>query len=167
MASNPKPVQVLQPGLRDFGGLAEFSGQVTTIKCYESNPMVRKTLCENGYGRVLVIDGGASMRCAIIGDLLTELAAKNNWSGIVVNGCVRDTSEICNFDVGIKALAANPLKPGKRDMGQRDVPVCVCGVTINPGDWLYADTDGVIISPNELVLPEGGPTEKIGLTIPE
>jgi len=90
------------------------------------------------------------------------------WSGIIINGCVRDTSEVCTFNIGIKAIASHPLKPGKRDLGQRDVPVSVGGVVINPGDWIYADSDGVIVSPTELKLPEGGPPAgKQALTIPE
>ncbi|EFN57535.1 hypothetical protein CHLNCDRAFT_21385, partial [Chlorella variabilis] len=94
---------------------------------------VRKTLNEEGSGRVLVIDGGSSMRCALMGDRLIEHAC---WSGIVVNGCVRDASEIRNFLIGIMALDSHPLKPGKADVGQRDVPVTVGGFVINPGDWL-------------------------------
>lgn len=165
--SKDSDIQVMCPGLQDYGGLEEYSGQAVTIKCYESNPLVRKTLNENGEGKVLVIDGGTSMECALIGDLLSELAVQRGWSGIIVNGCVRDTSQIGGMDVGIKALAAMPLKPGKRDMGKLNVPVNVCGVIIRPGNWIYADTDGFIVSPTELKLPEGGSTDKTPLTIPE
>lgn len=167
LSSNTSKVKIFTPGMRDFGGLDSFSGQVTTLKCYESNPLVRKTLNEDGTGRVLVIDGSKSTKCALVGDRLAEHATNRGWSGIVVNGCVRDVDQICKFDIGIKALASNPLKPGKRDLGQRDIPVCICDVLINPGDWLYADRDGIIVSPDRLELPDGGPVEKVALTIPE
>jgi regulator of ribonuclease activity A len=164
--SKDSEIKVLTPGLRDYGGVEEFSGQAVTLKCYESNPLVRKTLNEDGHGKILVIDGGGSMKCALIGDMLSELAVQRGWSGIIVNGCVRDVAMIGGMDIGIKALASNPLKPGKRDLGRRDVPVVVCGVTIHPGDWIYADPDGVLVSPTELKVPQGGPVEKVGLTIP-
>lgn len=137
---------------------------VTTVKCWESNRLLTEVVQEDGTGRVLVVDGGASMRCALMGDLIAELAAQRGWSGIIINGCVRDVAELSNFQVGIKALASNPMKPGKTEIGQRDVPVIVCGVTIYPNDWIYADADGVITSSVELKLPEEGrPTEKVPL----
>jgi len=165
--SKPSPIRIVHPGFKHYGGMKTFSGKVTTIQTRDSNPAVRKTLAEDGVGRVLVVDAGASMRCAMVGDRLAEYAYMNGWSGIIVNGCVRDVSEIRKFLVGIMALESNPLKPGKRDFGLRDVPVVLGGVTINPGDWLYADEDGIIVSSVEVKMPANAPKEKQELTIPE
>jgi regulator of ribonuclease activity A len=123
---------------------------VTTLRVYEDNSLVREALSEPGDGRVLVIDGGASLRCALVGGNLAALAQRNQWSGIVVWGAVRDVSELRQCSVGLKALAANPRKAEKAGKGQRDVPVAFGGVTCRPGDWLAADGDGVIVSPRPL-----------------
>ncbi|KAL4426664.1 hypothetical protein ABPG77_004720 [Micractinium sp. CCAP 211/92] len=167
--SKPSPVglRILRPGMRHYGGVKAFSGRVTTILTRDGNPLVRKTLNEEGAGRVLVIDAGANMRNAMVGDRLAEHAYQRGWAGIVINGCVRDVDEVRNFLVGIMALDSHPLKPGKRDMGQRDVPVVVGGVTINPGDYLYADEDGIIVTSKAIAVPDDAPKEKQALTIPE
>lgn len=151
-ASQPRAVQIAEPIFRDFGGRLRFSGPAATVKCFENNPLVRAALEEKGNGRVLVVDGGGSKRCALLGDNIAALGARNGWSGIIINGCVRDTADIATFDLGVKALAAYPLKSSKRDPGLRDVPVHFAGVTIKPGDWVYADGDGVIVSETELKL---------------
>jgi RraA family protein len=151
-ASAPRTVQIAEPIFRDFGGRLRFSGRASTIKCFENNPLVRAALEEPGGGRVLVVDGGGSRRCALLGDNIAAMGAKNGWQGIVINGCVRDTADLQTFDLGIKALAPFPLKSSKRDAGQRDVPVAFAGVTVKPGDWVYADGDGVIVSETELKL---------------
>jgi RraA family protein len=146
-------VAIVQPGLlRDFGGRQSFHGQAATVKCYESNVLVRQLLEGAGHGRVLVVDGGASLRCALLGDNLAALAEKNGWSGIIVNGCVRDTAQLAGMQVGIKALAPCPLKSSKRDPGLKAVRVVIGGVQIRPGDWVYADLDGVLVSKEELSL---------------
>jgi regulator of ribonuclease activity A len=131
---------------QDFGGKKAFSGRVSTVKCFENNPLVRKALEEEGQGRVLVVDGGASKRCALLGDNIAEMAYKNGWSGIIINGCIRDSADIAQMPLGVKALCTYPLKSSKRDVGLRDVPVSFAGVTFEAGDWVHADQDGVLVS---------------------
>ncbi|MDB5777727.1 MAG: regulator of ribonuclease, partial [Polaromonas sp.] len=131
--------RVLPPVFRDFGGVARFSGPVSTVKCFEDNSLVKAAVDSPGEGRVLVVDGGASLRRALVGGNLGAAAAKNGWAGVVVDGCVRDVIELAQCGTGIRALAAMPLPTEKRQEGQRDVAVQVQGVWICPGDWLYAD----------------------------
>lgn len=138
--------RVAAPGFRDFGGKIIFSGPIATIRCREDNSMVRQALEEAGNGRVLVVDGGASMNCALLGDMLGAFAVKNGWAGIVVNGCVRDSAELANLDIGIKALATHPRKSVKKGIGERDVPVHFAGIDFKPGEQLYADGDGIVVT---------------------
>ena len=138
------------PLFRDFGGRDAFAGPISTLKVFEDNALVRSALEEPGQGRVLVVDGGGSLRTALVGGNLAVLAAKNGWDGVLVYGCIRDSAEIAVVDVGVKALAAMPLKSAKRGWGERDVPVTFAGVTFQPGAWLYADRDGVIVADGEL-----------------
>jgi regulator of ribonuclease activity A len=138
-------LRVLPPLLRAFGGRPAFQGPAATLQCFEDNSLVRAALEEAGAGRVLVIDGGASMRCALVGGTLAALGANNGWAGIVVDGCVRDAAEMAAAPIGIRALALHPLRSEKRGQGRRDVPVRLQGVTIQPGDWVVADADGVIV----------------------
>ncbi|EFN59956.1 hypothetical protein CHLNCDRAFT_133045 [Chlorella variabilis] len=146
--------QVLHPDFRNFGGGRTFYGRVTTMRLTrDSNTLLRTVLQEDGTGRVLVVDNGASMRCACLGDVLATLAHKSGWAGIVVNGCVRDVAQVARIPVGIQALASNPMKPGKGAPGLVDAPVDVGGVTIRPGNWLFADEDGILVSPEQLPLP--------------
>lgn len=140
------------PPHRDFGGRLAFSGRAATVKCFENNPLVRASLEEQGQGRVLVVDGGGSRRCALLGDNIAAMAVANGWSGIVINGCIRDSLDISKMDLGVKALATFPLKSSKRDPGLRDVAVSFAGVTVSPGDWIYADGDGILVSKEELKL---------------
>ena len=144
--AHPAKVQVAAPLFRDFGGRAAFTGPITTLKVFEDNALVRSALEEPGQGRVLVIDGGGSLRTALVGGNLAQLGAKNGWEGILVFGCIRDSAEIAATDLGVKALAAIPLKSAKKGWGERDVPVTFAGLTFKPGAWLYADGDGVIIA---------------------
>jgi regulator of ribonuclease activity A len=137
--------RLLPPLWRAFGGVAAFSGAVSTVQCFEDNTIVRAALETPGDGRVLVVDGGGSLRTALVGGKLGELAAKNGWAGIVVDGCVRDAAELAACAVGIRALALCPMPPAKRGAGQRDVPVRLQGVPVKPGDWLYADGDGIVV----------------------
>lgn len=139
-------VQVAQPGLRDFGGVLQFSGTMTTVMVQDDNTSVRELLETDGGGRVLVVDNGGSMRCAVVGDKLAQLAYDNGWAGIVVNGCVRDSSSLEEIGVGIKALAAMPRRSAKRAPGIVDVPLRFAGVLFEPGHYLYADADGIILS---------------------
>ena len=139
-------LQVLLPGLLNLGGLAAFSGRVTTLRVHEDNALVRTVLSSAGDGRVLVIDGGGSVRTALVGGKLGQLAQDNGWSGIVVWGAVRDAVELAVAHVGIRALATCPRPPLKTGAGERDVPVVLGGITITPGMWLAADADGVVVA---------------------
>lgn len=139
--------RVLPPVFRDFGGVTKFAGQVTTIKCFEDNSLVKVAVDSPGHGRVLVVDGGASLRRALLGGNLGAAAARNGWAGVLIDGCVRDLAELAQCSTGIRALAAMPLPTEKRNEGQSDVVVQVQGVWIRPGDWLYADEDGIVVMP--------------------
>lgn len=130
---------------RDFGGQTTFFGPIATVKVHEDNALVRQALEEPGRGRVLVVDGGGSLRCALVGDRLAALALDNGWTGIIVNGCIRDSAAIAEIAVGVKALATHPQKSIKRGEGVRDLAVTFAGVTFTPGQVVYADADGVVI----------------------
>lgn len=146
--------RVLPPVFHGYGGVASFHGPVTTVKCFEDNSLVKVALDEPGalqtpdgpVPRVLVVDGGASLRRALVGGNLAATAARNGWAGVLVNGCVRDAAELAASAVGIRALGLMPLPTEKRNEGQRDVPVQVQGVWIRAGDWLFADEDGVVVT---------------------
>jgi regulator of ribonuclease activity A len=144
-------IQVLEPIFHRFGGRAEFSGPATTIKCFEDNSRVKEAVGERGEGRILVVDGGASRRCALLGDLLAKQAVDNGWAGIVIYGCVRDSADLADFDLGVAALAAIPLRSEKKGEGQRDGVVQLPGAKIKPGDWIYVDADGIIVAQRKLV----------------
>jgi len=143
-------VQVANVLMQSFGRKTSFSGPISTVKCFEDNSLVRAALEEPGNGRVLVVDGGASIRCALVGDKLAELGIKNGWEGLVINGCIRDTAVISTLDIGIKALGANPRRSVKKGKGERDIPLVFGDATFKPGDYLYADEDGILLSPVEL-----------------
>jgi regulator of ribonuclease activity A len=138
-------LRVLPPLFRSFGGAVGFQGPAATLQCFEDNSAVRAALEERGEGRVLMIDGGASMRCALVGGNLAALGAKNGWAGIVVDGCVRDAAELAAAAIGIRALGLHPLRSAKRGEGRREVAVRLQGVTVRPGDWIVADADGVVV----------------------
>ena len=142
----PTEVKVADSIFRDFGGAKSFYGEIVTLKVFEDNSLVRKTLEQNGANKVLVVDGGGSLRCALLGDMLGELAVKNNWNGIVVYGCVRDSAALKQLQLGIKALNTHPLKSVKRNEGQEQLTVTFAGVNFVPGYFLVADEDGIIVS---------------------
>lgn len=146
----PDDLDVLEPVFRDFGGHRRFCGEVVTVKCFEDNSVVKATLGEPGAGRVIVVDGGGSTRCALLGDLLAALGRDNGWAGLVINGCVRDVEITRDIGIGIKALAAFPVKSEKRGEGQRDAAVWFAGAYIHPGNFLYADENGVVVAPRDL-----------------
>ena len=141
---------VAAPMFRDYGGVVQFHGPVSTLKVFEDNSLVREMLEQPGEGQVLVVDGGASMRCALVGDNLAQLGADNGWAGIVVYGCIRDAEPISTIPIGVKALATNPRKSVKRNEGQRDLQLRFAEISIEPGDWLYADTNRIIVSSSQL-----------------
>ena len=148
----PDRVQVAEPVFRSFGGLATFYGPVETLKVFEDNTLVRETLETEGRGRVLVVDGGASTRCALVGGNLAGLAHIHGWAGVVVYGGIRDTVGIAAIPVGVLALHTVPRKSEKRSTGERGVPVRFAGVTFLPGHYLYADPDGVITAVENLLV---------------
>jgi len=147
--------RVLPPVFRDFGAIQKFSGPVVTVKCFEDNSLVKAAVDSSGIletpagpvPAVLVIDGGGSLRRALLGGNLGAAAAGNGWAGVLINGCVRDVAELARFAVGIRALAAMPWPTEKRNEGQKNVAVQIQGVWVRPGDWLYADEDGVVVMP--------------------
>ncbi|HID81703.1 MAG TPA: putative 4-hydroxy-4-methyl-2-oxoglutarate aldolase [Chromatiales bacterium] len=144
-------LQIAEQGLRNFGGKKSFSGKIVTLKLFEDNSLVREALENDGTGQVLVVDGGASLRCALLGDILAGKAVKNNWDGIIINGCIRDSADIVLMDIGVKALATHPLKSVKKGAGESGVPVTFSGVIFRPGEFIYADEDGVIVSSKKLI----------------
>ncbi|MBV8667432.1 MAG: ribonuclease E activity regulator RraA [Burkholderiaceae bacterium] len=137
---------VLPPVFKAFGKRVAFHGPACTLKVFEDNALVRATLETAGQGQVLVVDGGASLRCALVGGQLGVLAEKNGWAGIVVNGCIRDSLEIAACDIGVRALALHPQRAAKKGVGERNVRVNIAGVAVSPGDWIYVDADGILIS---------------------
>ena len=143
-------VRVAAPIFRTYGGKIAFHGRIATLKLFEDNGLVRQTLGTPGNGRVLVIDGGGSLRCALLGDQLAALAVKNGWAGLVIWGCIRDAAAIGTMDLGVLALATHPRKTVKQNLGAAEVPVSFAGVDFHPGDWLYADADGLIVSTSKL-----------------
>jgi regulator of ribonuclease activity A len=145
-------ISVLEPLFADFGGKRRFCGEIVTIKCFEDNSLVGEAVRSPGGGRVLVIDGGGSLRHALLGDLLAAAAAENGWQGLLINGCVRDVEILSEIDLGVKALRAFPVKTEKRGEGQRNINVTFAGATIHPGGWLYADANGVVVARSRLDL---------------
>lgn len=139
--------RVLPPLYTDFGGRTRFAGPVSTVQCFEDNSRVKEALATPGEGRVLVVDGGGSLRRALVGGLIAASAAKNGWAGVLVHGAVRDKAELAACDVGLRALALIPLPTERRDQGLRDVPVQIGDTWIRPGEWLYADDDGIVVLP--------------------
>jgi len=137
--------RVLPPVFRDYGKRKRFAGRVVTVKCFEDNSFVKAALEEPGEGRVLVVDGGGSLRRALVGGKIGASAAKNGWAGIVVDGCVRDSAELIECDVGIRALGLVPMPTERLNVGQRDIAIHIHGAWILPGEWLVADEDGIVV----------------------
>ena len=149
----PDSIQVLEPIFSNFGGRDSFGGEIVTLKCFEDNSKVREQVELNGKGKVLVIDGGGSLRCALLGDMLAEKAAANGWEGMVIYGCVRDVDVLAQVELGVQALAPHPLRTEKRGLGDLNVPVTFAGVTFKPGNFIYADNNGIIVSASQLEMP--------------
>lgn len=139
-------LSVLPPVFKSFGKNSQFAGPAKTLKVFEDNPLVRATLETQGEGRVLVIDAGGSLRCALVGGNLGDLAQKNGWAGIVIDGCVRDSLELNQCNIGVRALATHPRRSARHGDGYQDGNVTIAGVLVRPGDWIYADEDGVLVA---------------------
>ncbi|CAJ1812985.1 MULTISPECIES: putative 4-hydroxy-4-methyl-2-oxoglutarate aldolase [Aeromonas] len=144
-------LQVAEPLFQNFGGKVLFHGQAVTLSCYEDNSLVRELVNRPGQGRVMVIDGGGSLRRALLGDQLAIKAAEQGWEGIVIYGAVRDVGTLATLALGVKALAPCPVKTEKRGLGELDAVVSFAGVTIHPGDYVYADLNGVLVSATRLI----------------
>ncbi|MCV7429673.1 ribonuclease E activity regulator RraA [Mycobacterium montefiorense] len=130
---------------RQFGGRTEFAGPISTVRCFEDNALLKSVLSQPSTGGVLVIDGAGSLHCAVVGDLIADLARSNGWAGLIINGAVRDAAALRGIDIGIKALGTNPRKSSKSGDGERDVEVILGGVTFVPGEIAYSDDDGIVV----------------------
>lgn len=148
----PELVKVVDPIFQNYGGNDTFSGEIVTVKCFEDNSKVKELVGTDGRNKVMVVDAGASMRRACLGDMLAEKAAINGWQGILMYGCIRDVEIITKTALGVKALGVHPQKTDKKDLGDINIPVTFAGVEFIPGHYLYADLNGVIVSPVALTL---------------
>ncbi|WP_432695322.1 ribonuclease E activity regulator RraA [Marinobacterium sp. YM272] len=148
----PELVRVVEPMFANFGGRENFGGEIVTIKAFEDNSLVREQVAQPGAGKVLVVDGGGSMRRAMLGDMLAEKAASNGWEGIIIYGCIRDVNAIGETDIGVQALGTIPLKTEKKGVGELNIPLTFGGVTFVPGEYVYADNNGVLVSAEKLEL---------------
>ncbi len=144
-------IDVVAPGFADFGGARAFGGPIATVRVSDDNVLIRAALQEPGVGRILVVDGGASRTCALLGDRLAALGLANGWAGTIVNGCVRDVEALASIPFGVRALGSHPRKSGKQGLGTRDEPVTFAGVTFRSGGFVYADADGIVWSDRQLV----------------
>ncbi|TLX60097.1 putative 4-hydroxy-4-methyl-2-oxoglutarate aldolase [Stutzerimonas nosocomialis] len=150
----PDLVQVVEPMFSNFGGRDSFGGEIVTVKCFEDNSRVKEQVELDGTGKVMVVDGGGSLRHALLGDMLAEKAARNGWEGIIIYGCIRDVDVIAQTELGVQALATHPRKSEKRGLGDLNVPVTFCGVTFRQGEYVYADNNGILVSPEPLKMPD-------------
>lgn len=144
-------LQVIEPMFKSYGKSPRFFGEIVTIKCFEDNSLVASQVKEKGEGKVLVVDGGGSLRKALLGDNLAKHAVNNGWSGLIIFGCIRDSRIINTFDIGVRALNTNPSKTIKRAEGQLNLDLKFGGVNILPGNFIYADEDGVAVSTRNLL----------------
>ncbi len=141
--------EVCELQLRDFGGVSAFSGAIATVSCFEDNVLLKQRVADPGEGRVLVVDGGGSLHCALAGDSVVGLAHASGWAGLVVHGCVRDVAALGRLPIGVRALGSCPRPSGKTGRGELDVAVTFGGATFTPGALLYADEDGLLVLPPE------------------
>ena len=146
---NPE-VQVVEPGFQNFGGVEAFGGEVVTVKCFEDNSVVKEQVGKPGNGCVMVVDGGGSKRAALLGDMLAEKAAANGWAGLIIYGCIRDVDVIRKTELGVQALGTHPRKTDKKGIGELNVPVAFGGVSFKPGQYVYADNNGIVVSEKKL-----------------
>lgn len=146
-------VEVFEPLFTNLGGRDSFGGEVVTIKCFEDNSLVKEEVEKDGKGKVMVVDAGGSFRCAMLGDMLAGKAVENGWEGIIMYGCIRDVDIVSQLDLGVQALGTHPRKSEKRGVGEYQVPVTFAGVKIEPGNYIYADNNGIILSKKPLQMP--------------
>ncbi len=148
---NEGSVAAFELQFQHFGLNKSFSGQAVTVKCFEDNSVVKELVNTPGDGKVIVVDGGGSMRRALLGDMLAEAAVNNGWSGLVIHGCIRDVQVINTLAIGVKALGTHPMKTDKRGEGQQQINIEFGGVTVANGDYIYADENGVIVAKEALI----------------
>ena len=148
---HPDDVRVCEPMFGSFGGREAFGGEIVTVKCHEDNSRVKELLATPGKGKVLVVDGGGSMRCALMGDMIGESAVQQGWEGVIVYGCVRDVDALAQLDLGVHAVAAIPLKSVRKGVGETGLDITFGAVTFVQGQYVYADNNGVIVATRKLV----------------
>lgn len=153
--SSDPTIQIAISSFKQFGGKNRFCGLISTAKLLEDNVLIRETLSKQTVNRVLIVDGAGSKRCALLGDNLASIAKQNGWQGIVINGCVRDSAELVNIDIGILAVASHPLKSNKNGKGELDIGVSFSGINFQPNHYFYADNDGIIVSKTALLNKQG------------
>jgi regulator of ribonuclease activity A len=146
-------VKLAAPVFRAFGKRTAFSGEIATVRVFEDNSLVRDVLATDGDGRVLVVDGAGSRRCALMGDLVAQLGVDHGWSGAIIHGCIRDSAEIDAMDFGVRAIGTCPFRSIRRGVGERNVPVFFAGVAFLPGAYVYVDDDGILVASERLTLP--------------
>lgn len=151
--AHPELVRVVEPLFTNYGGRSAFGGEILTIKCHEDNSLVKEQVGKPGNGRVMVVDGGGSLRCALLGDMLAAKAVENGWAGIIIYGCIRDVDDIRTMDLGVQALRTIPIKSNRQGRGDLNIPVTFGGVTFRPGEYVYADNNGIIVASEALSMP--------------
>ena len=144
-------VQVIELPFRAYGGLSRFHGEVVTVKCYEDNSRVKELLSHEGRGKVLVVDGGGSLRCALLGDLIAGAAVEHGWHGVIIHGAVRDVAALAQMKLGVSALGSTPRKSVRRGEGQAGLSITLGGATLAPGCHVYADLDGILVAAQPLL----------------
>ena len=145
-SSLPSQFNALAAIYKNFAAKSQFAGMVVTVKCYEDNTQVKAMVESPGDGRVLVVDGAGALKRALLGGNLGLAAAQNGWAGLLINGCVRDVAELAPLNIGILALASVPMPTDRKNQGQLNVPVQIQGVWVYPGDYLFADADGIVVT---------------------
>ncbi len=150
----PDLARILEPIFKNYGGKTSFGGEIVTVKCFEDNSRVKENAGKPGQGKVMVVDGGGSLKKALLGDLITEAALNNGWEGFIIYGCIRDVEPIRTMKIGVKALNSIPLKTQRKGEGENNVQITFGGVTFNAGEYVYADSTGIIVSSDPLLKPE-------------
>ncbi|NQY87590.1 MAG: putative 4-hydroxy-4-methyl-2-oxoglutarate aldolase [Colwellia sp.] len=145
-------LQLAQPLFTDYGGNTIFSGEIVTVSCFNDNSKVKELVATNGTGKVMVVDGKASLTRALLGDMLAKQAVSNGWQAIVINGCIRDAGTIATLPLAVKALGCNPIKTEKLGLGEINQPISFAGLDFTAGQFIYGDANGLAISEKKLML---------------
>lgn len=148
---NPELVRVVEPMFNNYGGRRAFYGEIVTVKCHEDNSVLKAQASTPGHGKVMVVDGGGSLRCALLGDLIAAKAVENGWQGLIIYGCIRDVDAIGQLDLGVQALRTVPIKSVRKDRGDLNIAITFGGVNFLPGEYVYADNNGIIVSAKALI----------------